>query len=110
MALTVPVTWRNVGDHLRRVANAINQILDGHTNNAGSVTLTASATSTVVTDARAGTDSVIVFMPTTANAATAAASLYVSARTSGQFTLTHASNAAVDQDFEYALLATGRDG
>jgi hypothetical protein len=50
----------------RQTAQAVNLLIDGKFNSTGTVTLTASAASTAVTDYRAGPDSVIVFTPTTA--------------------------------------------
>jgi hypothetical protein len=79
-------------------------IMDGKINATGAVTLTASDTTTTLTDPRIGAGSVILFMAMTANAKTAAANLYVSARTSGSATLTHASSANVDQTFGYVIL------
>lgn len=106
-----PVTWHDNEEHRRILANGVNLVSDGHTRGAGSVTLTASTAATIVTDRRAGTDSVVLFMPKTANAAAevGAGTMYVSARGAESFTITHASNAQTDRDFEYALLGTGRD-
>ena len=56
---------------------------DGKTNNVGDVTLTASSTTSTLTDANITPNSHIAFTPTTANAVTAAAGLYVSARDNG---------------------------
>ena len=108
MALIPPLAWMDAVGHRRRIAAGVRDALDGRTNGAGEITLTASATSTVVSDPRAGTDSVILFMPLTAAAATAQASIYVSSRGDGTFTVTHASDPAADQNFEYALYGTGR--
>lgn len=53
------------GGDQRAVAEVVNNIMDGKTNNTGSVTLaTSGATSTTITDARIGIDSVILLMPT----------------------------------------------
>ena len=43
-------------------------------------------------------------MPTTANANTAKANLYVSARADGSATLTHASSSNADQTFGYIVI------
>jgi hypothetical protein len=91
-------------EHRRQLARGVANALNGKTNNTGSVTLTASATSTTLTDPRIGAASIILFMPTTSTAATAAAALYVSARTRGSATLTHASNAAVNQTFGFVVI------
>jgi hypothetical protein len=80
---------------------SINQA--GKLNCTGSVTLTASATTTP-TDPRIGAESVILFMPTTANAASAMDALYVSARETGEATLTHDSAADEDRTFGYIVI------
>lgn len=92
------------GGSPRATAAAINGLLAGKSNNTGTVTLAASATGTTLSDPRIGGGSVIVFMATTASAAGAAAALHVSARGKGVATLTHASDAATDQTFGYAVI------
>lgn len=84
-----------------RLLQAVNQLILGNSNNTGSVTLTASATTTTVLNTRVGANSKIFLEPTTANAATARATTYVSAKTAGQFTITHANNAQTDRTFDY---------
>lgn len=94
-------------EHRRQLGFAINRLIDGKINSTGSVTLTANAATTVVSDARSGSASFIEFMPTTANAATekGAGGMYVSARTAGTgFTITHANNAQNDRTFIYVIL------
>lgn len=68
----------------------------------GTVTLTASTTSTVVTDSRVNTNSVIHFSPTTANAATAFGGLYTTVAR-GSFTITHPNTADLDKTFSYTV-------
>lgn len=94
-------------EHIRQQALAINEILNGKINSISTVTLTASAASTTVTDFRVSTDSVILFMPTTANASAEIGNgtMYVSTRTAGEsFVITHANNAQNDRTFAYAIL------
>ncbi len=86
----------------RQTAEAVNQLLDGKINAVGTVTLNTSTTTTSVSDRRCGAESVIVLMPTTANAA--AESLYVNARSKQQFTITHANNSQADRTYAYAIL------
>jgi hypothetical protein len=90
----------------RDVSLVVNGIMNGKINATGEVTLTASATSTTVTEARAGSDSVILFTPTTANAAAeqGAGGMYVSANGKQTFTITHANNAQTDRTFRYAVI------
>ena len=57
------------GGDQRAVAEVVNNIMDGKTNNTGTVTLaTGNATTTTLTDARIGIDSVILLVPSSAAA------------------------------------------
>lgn len=105
MAQRVPASWRSAAEHLRLLADALNGILDGRQNNIGTFTLTSAAASTDVADRRVGTDSVVTWMPTTGNAAAEVGNgtIYVSAVTAGQFTVTHANNAQTDRTFKYEV-------
>lgn len=91
---------------LRAVAEVVNRLLSGKMNVTLSVTLTASAASTTVIDARVGVFSALPYNPVTAHAAAeiAAGGFYVSAQQNGQFTLTHANNAQADRTFTFAIL------
>jgi hypothetical protein len=91
-------------EHRRQLAQAIERVMRGKINAVTTVTLTASSTTTTMIDARIGASTFIGFSPTTANAAAAAANLYVSAQKNGQATLTHASSANVDQTFSVLLI------
>lgn len=88
----------------RRLAIAINGIIDGRTDNYGSVTLTASTAATVVSEARVTDYSTVILTPRTANAAAelGAGGMYVSAMANGSFTITHASNGQTDRTFDYS--------
>lgn len=100
---TPKVPIRGMTDEVRalRHAETLNALIDGKAAVTGSVTLTANATSTVVSDNKFESAMVPVFVPLTANAAAAIATTYVSARAQGSFTLTHASNAQTDKSFAY---------
>ena len=104
---TAPRKWFNVEEQVSRIADVVNQILKGKTNNTGTVTLTVSAATTILTDPRIGTDSVFLFMPTTANASAeiGAGTMYISYRGDKTATITHANNAQADRTFSYT--ATG---
>ena len=102
--LAVEVTNANQVEHRRRIATALNRAIQGKLNCTGSVTLTANVTTTTMTDEKIGADSWIGFMPTTANAAGALATTYISARAQGSATVTHANAATVDRTFVYAIL------
>tara|TARA_R110002020_G_scaffold342193_1_gene556712 strand:- start:246 stop:572 length:327 start_codon:yes stop_codon:yes gene_type:complete len=102
--LNVPLSMPDNSQHLRLVSSALNNVMDGKINSTGAITLRASQTTTTLTDARIGGDSVIVFMPITANGKTAENNLFVSARVSGSATLTHASSSNSDQNFAYIIV------
>jgi hypothetical protein len=93
----------NVPEWCRKIARSVIGLMDGKHNATGTVTLTASATSTTLTDRRLTASSVIAFMPRSNNAATAMTGLYVSARTNGSATLSHASSNTTDMIFDYAI-------
>jgi hypothetical protein len=90
--------------YLRRIYDVIRGMQAGKLNCTATVTLTASDTTTTLTDARIGAESVILFMPTTASAASAMDALYVSARETGAATLAHDSAADEDRTFSIAII------
>ncbi len=87
------------------VSDRINRILNGKMNvsDVTTVTLNADATETTLVDSRIGYFSHINLEPVTESAATARASLWWEA-SAGSATLHHASDAAGDQTFSYAVL------
>lgn len=102
--MTTPFVITDIRDekqHRLLLATAINRILKGVANNTGTVTLTAGTTATTVSDNQFESGMVPLLTPTTANAAGALATTYVSARTNGSFTLTHANDASTDRTFLY---------
>ena len=99
-----PLLLSDEKEHRRQLATLLNNTIKGKLNAVTSVTLAASSTTTTITDARIGPNTFIGLEPTTANAASARASLYVSARTKGSATLAHASSANVDQTFMVLLI------
>ncbi len=102
------MTYRTLppfGGDQRAVAEVVRGVMDGKTNNTGVITLTAGgATSTTLNDARIGFDSVVIFSPLTSSAAALVGSLYVSARSQGAATLTHAANSASDRKYAYIIV------
>ena len=102
---SVPLHWNGPTEEwIRLGAEAVRSLQDGKILATGTVTLTASAATTALTDRRIGPNSVILFMPTTANAATGLTALYVTGRGDGTATLNHANNAQTDRTYAYALL------
>lgn len=90
----------------RDISQVVNGILDGKLNSTGTFTCTVSAATTAVTDYRAGEDSIILLMPTTANASAEIGNgtIFISTRAKQSFTVTHANNSQSDRTFGYAVL------
>ncbi len=101
-----PLDWPDGNEHRRQLAAKINEMLGGKLNNTGTITLTANQATSTLSDARIGGGSVILFTPTTANAAAevGAGGMYVSAKADGSATITHANNAQADRTFDYVIM------
>jgi hypothetical protein len=89
-----------------KLATAIQQLYAGRSNANGVVTLAASATSTVVNAPNCSAASAVFLFQTTADAAAALATTYVSPANvlNGQFIITHASNAQSDRTFFFVCV------
>ena len=93
----------------RKINTSIQQLGAGRSNATGTVTLTISATTTVVTPPRSGLiapGSVPILVPTTANAAAEVGNgtMYISSVGIDTFTITHANSATTGRSFLYAIL------
>lgn len=97
----VPTKAFDIQQKLYLLSETLNSVIRGRANVASSLTLAAGVTSTVVTDPAFESSMVPVLTPTTANAAAALPTTYVSARDKGAFTLTHANTATLDRTFLY---------
>lgn len=87
-----------------KFALAIQQLLAGRSNAAGTLTLAPGATSTVVSPPNCAPGCAVFLSAKTANAAAALATTFVSAVGKQSFTLTHANNAQTDRSFFYVCL------
>lgn len=92
-----------LGTEERKLADAVNGAIRGKTNNVITVTLTANSATTTVNSPLIGTNSALLWTPTTANAA-AETTMYVSARSQGTATLTHGNDADTDKTFEVVIV------
>lgn len=97
----IPLRGLSADQQLQRFAESINGLIDGKLDVTGKLTLAAGAGTTAVLDNKFESNMVPVLIPTTANAAAALTSTYLSARDKGSFTLTHANNAQTDRAFLY---------
>lgn len=87
---------------LEEVRDGVRQLVRGRCNAVGTVTLAAGVTTTTVTApfvVAAGSG--ISLMPTTANAAAALATTFLTPA-NGSFTITHANNAQTDRTFRWS--------
>lgn len=108
----VPESMDNPIEWCRRIAQVVNAVMRGRTNNVGMLTLTAGVTSTVVQLAKGvlSKDSALLFDPLTAHAATEiyGATMYVTSAnrdvTNARFTITHANTADSDKIFRYIVV------
>jgi hypothetical protein len=82
---------------------AIQNLYQGRTNAAGTFTITANATSTVVTCPNCTVASYVHISPLTQHAAWHMATTRI-VPANGSFTITHASNANTDCNFGYVVL------
>jgi hypothetical protein len=95
-----PSTWsQHWGLRMQSTLNAV----VGKTNNVADLTLAAGATSTTMVDARLSAFSSLSFTPTTAHAATALGTIFVTNQKNGQATINHASTADTDKTFKVAI-------
>lgn len=90
--------------HRRAIANVLNNVLSGKLNCTSTLTLTANAAATTLTDNRIGANSTVLLMPTTSNAAGAIGTTYFSGFAKGSCTVNHANNAQADKTFNYAVI------
>lgn len=94
--------------HQRRQYEVLQQMRKGKIECVAEFTLTANVGSTVLTDSRISPQSVIVWHPTTANAAAelAAGTMYITDANmgNGTATVTHANNAQTDRSFRLAII------
>lgn len=92
------------GGDQRAVAEIVNGIMNGKTNNTGTITLSESSTTTTLVDARIGKESVILFTPLSSHSAAEMAHLYISAQTNGSATITHRNTGHADLNFQYIVV------
>jgi hypothetical protein len=102
--LAPPLFHRDEVTHRQLISGYLREAHQGHLGNVGTVTLATGALTTAVIDLRAGAFSFIGLMPTTANAAGALGTTYVSSRSAEGFTITHANTVTADRTFVYCIL------
>jgi hypothetical protein len=86
-----------------RLFDMIEQLLNGQSRNASTVTLEAGETSTTVEDPLVESQQIVLLQPMSADAAAAQGTTFVSSVSDGSFTITHAS-ASGDEVFGYVFV------
>lgn len=95
-----PLSWSQMwGLRVQEIVN----MLAAKLNCAADLTLASGAATTTMSDARLSAFSVLTFMPTTANAATAHGTIYVTGQKKGEATINHANTAQADKIFRVAI-------
>lgn len=92
------------GADWRSVAEIVNGIMNGKTNNTGVLSLNTTGTLTTVIDARVSADSVILLSPRSANAAGELDHTYISSQDKGIFTVGHRNHGHDAVIFGYAVI------
>ena len=96
---SAPEQWAGeVSDHIRYVAQTVNGLLSGKSNNSDTVTLSADATSTVVSNPNVTANTVVSLTPTSSSAAAALSGVWVETST-GKVTINHASDSESDRTY-----------
>lgn len=102
----VPNYLPDHAEWIKRAARMLNNLLIGKMNVSGLVTLRDNQTTTTIEDSRIGVETAVLLIPTTANAAAALATTYISesGRVNGEAEITHANAASVDRTFRFILI------
>ena len=93
------------GGDQRQTAEVVRGLMDGKSNNTGSLTLaTGAATTTTLNDRRISADSVIMFVPASTAANADSTRIYASNQGQGTATVNHAANITADKTYKYVVI------
>ena len=99
----IPLSLTDTLSYLKRLATSVNLLINGKTNNTGFVTLTADATSTIVSNPLSNVNSVIILQPVSEDAAEHFKDTWPESGDK-QFTIHHNSNPSTTRNFEYIIV------
>jgi len=91
------------GGDPRSVAEIVNNLVEGKSNNTGDFSTATSTTTTTLYDERIGFNSVIVLMPLSANSAAELKDVYFSNFAQGSCTVHHGSHGTT-RDYRYIIV------
>lgn len=92
-----------LGGDPRSVAEIVNNLVEGKSNNTGEFSTITNVTSTTLTDERIGFSSVIVFMPKDHNSSQELKDIYFDTFTQGSCLVHHGSH-AVARNYQYIIV------
>lgn len=98
-----PLNHSLTDNYLNKLKLSINFLMNGKCNNTGEVTLTPSASSTVVNNNLCNENSVVLITPVTSNAGQHLQNYYIVAGDK-QFTVYHNSSSNTDKTIRYVII------
>ena len=91
--------------NIKKLTFAIHQLAQGRTNSNGTFTITPNSTSTTVKFVTTSPSTFLVlWQPTTANAAAQMATLFCTGASKGQFVISHSPNPHSDMTFNFVVM------
>lgn len=99
---SVQESMEDTKQHVREIARVVNSLVRGQDGSSMSVTLTPSAATTSIIDSRISLQTCVSMMPTTADAAAALATTYITCA-AGVATINHANNTQSDRTFTVSI-------
>lgn len=94
--------WR--GGNPREVAEIVNNLVEGKSNNTDTVILNSSGTETTIFNERVGINSVILLSPRSANAAGESDHIFIKSKAKGSFVIGHRNHGHSDVELDYIVV------
>jgi hypothetical protein len=94
--------WK--GGNPREVSEVVNNLVEGKSNNTSTVILNTSGTETTVFNERVGLNSVILFVPRSANAAGETDHIFIKTKFKGSFIIGHRNHGHSDVELDYIVV------
>ena len=94
--------WK--GGNPREVSEVVNNLVEGKSNNTSTVILNTSGTETTVFNERVGLNSVILFVPRSANAGGETDHIFIKTKFKGSFIIGHRNHGHSDVELDYIVV------
>ena len=92
------------GGNPREVSEVVNNLVEGKSNNTSTVILNTSGTETTVFNERVGLNSVILFVPRSANTAGETDHTFIKTKFKGSFIIGHRNHGHSDVELDYIVV------